>query len=362
MEPIVIARAPGHLVLGCDQSFTYEHNAEQNQSVVVATVNYYAYAIVSSNRVDCLQIILAGQQTLPWRLPDDERAWGERLILPNAIAELFGIHEGLTVFLSTQAPHGVGLGLSSSLTISMIKALAFSCGLDLGPLAVADLACHVRTETLGLSDDSFGQYAVACGGLNHIDVDGKRLRVRPVEVAPEVRSSLEKQLMLFTTQDTPSSPVRAALSGEAEHSVGSASTDRYETSGRVNRHIRFALEEGDLPAFAGLLHQAWLYQAQALGDSGNDLLSRSYEAARACGAMGGQRVKAYNRDTLLLFCPEQHQPSVTDSLTALGLKQWPIALEDDGVQVMEVTPRTRPMSSAPLPEALPFGNLLPYAR
>lgn len=45
---------------------------------------------------------------------------------------------------------GIGLGLAGSLAVSMIKALAFSCGLDLGPREVAELACSVGAEAESL--------------------------------------------------------------------------------------------------------------------------------------------------------------------------------------------------------------------
>ena len=63
------------------------------------------------------------------------------LSLPKAIVCHSNVRDGLTVFLASQLPPGSGLGLSGSVAVSMIKALAFCCGLDLGPNEVAELAC-----------------------------------------------------------------------------------------------------------------------------------------------------------------------------------------------------------------------------
>ncbi|MHB1319186.1 MAG: GHMP family kinase ATP-binding protein, partial [Anaerolineae bacterium] len=130
MEPIVIARAPGHISFGWGSSLPGADASPDERLTISAAINYYAYTIVSPSQDNDVRITVAGSQTLPWYIPEDF-PWGTELALPKAILRLFGTRGGLNIFLSTQAPLGIGLGLSGSLAVSMIKALAFTCGLDL---------------------------------------------------------------------------------------------------------------------------------------------------------------------------------------------------------------------------------------
>ena len=356
MEPIVIARAPGHISFGWGSSLPGADAGPDERLTISAAINYYAYTIVSPCHADDVRITVAGCQTLPWYVPDDF-PWGAELALPKAILRLFGTRGGLSIFLSTQAPLGIGLGLSGSLAVSMIKALAFASGLDLDPQEVADLACYVLAEASGSHRDDARQYAAACGGLTSIDVSHDKVRVDPLRITPDVQQSLEKHLMLFGNLSfwRPSSDaVRDAEVAQVGERFAAVSP---ESVRGAKRRVRAALECGDWETLGELLQRGWIGQRCPVNAGQDDPFSQSLAIAMQSGAFGGQGTRV-DSGLLVLLCPEARQSAVTEALTAHGLQRLPLALEPEGVQVLEAVPRPRLHSIAGLREPALFGSQL----
>ena len=73
----------------------------------------------------------------------------------------------------------------------------------------------------------------------------------------------------------------------------------------------------------------------------NPNLDRCYQVARECGALGGRITGAGGGGLLMLYCPHEQQKTVIEGLGALGVEHWPLLLEDEGVQLMQLMPWTR---------------------
>jgi len=346
MEPIVIARAPGHLSLGWDEPSGMAGVVPGALPAICATINTYAYTIVSPCRTNDVCINVAGCHTLPWYVPQDA-TWGSELALPRAILRLFGTREGLSIFLSTQAPVGIGLGLAGSLAVSMIKALAFSCGLDLSPQEVAELACSVGAEAESLRSSGPCRFAAACGGLSWVEASDDRIKADPIRMTPEARRSLERHLMLFGQPYAPD-PIDRERSG-AEEAPAPVATETLAAIRNETRRARTAIERGDWADLGDSLERGWLERCRLEGVGADDPLSQSLAAAKANGAYGGKGT--VSRGLLLLLCPEQQQAAVTEAMSARGLQRLPLMLETGGVQVMEAVPYTKLLSAAPVWES-----------
>ena len=99
------------------------------------------------------------------------------------------------------------------------------------------------------------------------------------------------------------------------------------------------------------MHGLWMAQHGAVETSEDRIAVECYQVARDNGALGGQLIGPHGRG-LLLLCPEAYQQRVTDSLTAFGLQRRPLALEEQGVQVLEAVPRASEISLPPMTQAL----------
>jgi D-glycero-alpha-D-manno-heptose-7-phosphate kinase len=231
----------------------------------------------------------------------------------------------------------------------MIKALAFCCGLDLGPREIAELACYIELEKMGMPVGKQDQYAAAFGGLNCISFDKSGVVVEPLKVSSETRKGLESGIMLFFSSPSQQSAAILQRQHQANRQRDQATLHRLQTIKQLSQEMRTALEQAELETFGRLLHRSWLEKRALVEGITNPSLDRFYEVARANGAIGGKVTGAGGGGFLMLYCPEERQAAVTEALAELGLRKWPFTLEDEGVRIMQVIPWSRePISTPPV--------------
>jgi D-glycero-alpha-D-manno-heptose-7-phosphate kinase len=341
MEKIVITRAPVRISLGGGGTDLPSYYERYGGLTISATISYYVYTILSPSPVRGIQVIYADHRLAAQDSGYKDLIWYGDLSLPKAITHHFNIRDGLSVFLASQVPPTAGLGVSGSVTVSMIKALAFCCGLDLGPREVAELACYIELEKMGMPVGKQDPYAAAFGGLNRIVLSREGVTVEPLHILPQARDELNQRLMLFYLGVSHQSSSILYRQREANQSGDRAMIGRLKAIKEMSREMSAALEKGDLDAFGRCLHRTWMEKRDLVEGITNPSLDRYYQAARENGALGGTMTGAGGGGFLLLYCPTERQKGVQDALAALGAQRWPFALEDEGVQVMQVVPWSR---------------------
>ena len=238
------------------------------------------------------------------------------------------------MFLASEIPPGTGLGSSSSVAVSVIKAVAVACGLHLSQQDIAELACYIEIGKLGMPIGKQDQYAAAFGGLNFITFSSDAVKVEPLRVAPQARHHLEQCLMLFYT-----GAARNSASILGEQSEASAKKDPGVTSAldavkSMAYEVKDCLERGEVDSLGEFLHQNWLQKKRFASGVTNPVIDECYEVALAAGAMGGKLTGAGGGGFLLLFCQQAHQPAVTVALESRGLKRMDFHLERGGARVL----------------------------
>jgi len=350
MEMLLIARAPVRISFGGGGTDLPSYYEQHGGSVVSTTINYYVYTILTPGCPNGVQIISADYRALCQRPTCEGLIWNGDLRLPKAITYYFNLHDGLTVFLASQVPPGTGLGSSGSVAVSMIKALAFWCGLDLSPAEVAELACYIEIERMGMPVGKQDQYATAFGGLNCITFSSNGVTVEPLRLPPGTREALVRGLMLFFTGTSRQSSTILRRQSQASQKGDQETVRRLDAIKELGLEIRTALERGNLKAFGDLLHRSWMEKRQLTEGITNPFLDQCYQAARENGALGGKVTGAGGGGFLMLYCPVERQEAVTEVLTELGLQRRPFMLEDEGVQVM----RAAPWARMHMPDSIPL--------
>jgi D-glycero-alpha-D-manno-heptose-7-phosphate kinase len=339
MNTVLIARAPVRISFGGGGTDLPAYYEEHGGLVVSTTISYYTYTILTPGWSDGVQIISADYRAICQRPTCEDLIWDGDLTLPKAVTYYFKIRGGLTIFMASQVPPGTGLGSSSSAAVSMIKALAFWCGLDLGPAEVAELACHIEIGKMKMPIGKQDQYAAAFGGLNCIRFSRGGVAVEPLRISPETHAALDRGLMLFFTGTSRESSTILRRQEKASREGDERTMDRLDTIKALGLEIRKALEKGDLAAFGELLHQSWMNKREVTNGITNPFLDQCYQVARENGALGGKVTGAGGGGFMMLYCPQNQQAAVTEALTALGLQRRLFKLEKGGVQVMEASPR-----------------------
>jgi D-glycero-alpha-D-manno-heptose-7-phosphate kinase len=331
---MLLARAPVRISLaggGTDLPAYYEKGGG---CVVSTTIDKYFYTFLNVNQNEDLQITSSDYRTFYRHNGERPPLWEGELGLPKAILHHFGISQGVSMFLASMIPPGTGLGSSSSVAVSVIKAVAVAGGLHLSRQQIAELACSIEIEKLGMPIGKQDQYAATYGGLNFITFARDGVTVEPLDMAPSARRHLEQRLMLFYTGAARNS---ASILGEQQRSSAKDKPDVISALDAVKEmayQVRECLERGETQSLGEFMHRNWVHKKRFASGITNPEIDACYELARKSGAVGGKLTGAGGGGFLMLYCEPEHQESVTSALEGRGLKRMDFHFEHGGAKVL----------------------------
>ena len=353
---IIMSRAPVRISFGGGGTDLPSYYERYGGLVINAAIDYHVYTILSPAKNGPLRIISANHRAMAPRPSAEDLIWDGDLSLPKAITYHFNVRDGVTVFLASQIPPGTGLGSSGSVAVSMIKALAFWCGLDLSPAEVAKLACYIEIEKMDMPVGKQDQYVAAFGGLNCITFTKHGVCVEPLNLSPDTLQSLRSHLMLFFTGTSHTSSAILHHQRQASRQGDPTVVERLHAIKELGLATKDALERGDLQEFGEILHQSWLIKRELSDNVATPFIDKCYATALENGAVGGKISGAGGGGFMLFYCPEKRQTDVTEALENLGLQRQGFNFDTEGVQVMQAIPWQR----TPYPlEELTFSDTRP---
>jgi D-glycero-alpha-D-manno-heptose-7-phosphate kinase len=331
---MLIARAPLRISLAGGGTDLEAYYGKYGGAVVSVTIDKYFYVFLSHSDSQHIQVASSDYQTFYRQRLDESPIWDGDLRLPKVVIDHFGIHTGLSVFLASQVPPGTGLGSSSTVTVALIKAMAVLCGLKLSRHQVAELACEIEIEKLGMPIGKQDQFASSFGGLNYIQFSSEGTTVEPLGLDQEVLERLERRLILFFTGRSRNS---AQILGEQKRSSERNRASVIEAlhtlkAGAIS--LRHELGCGNIEALGESLHRSWIAKRQLARGISDPWIDQWYEAARAAGAAGGKIAGAGGGGFLLLYCEPEHQDRVTETLKDNGLTRMDFRFEGGGAMVI----------------------------
>jgi D-glycero-alpha-D-manno-heptose-7-phosphate kinase len=331
---MLLARAPVRISLaggGTDLPAYYQRSGG---CVVNTTIDKYFYTFLTVNQDEGIQITSSDYRTFYRHDGSGPPLWEGELRLPKAILNHFGISRGVSMFLASEIPPGTGLGSSSAVAVSVIKSVAVACGLRLPPQEIAELACFIEMEKLGMPIGKQDQYAAAFGGLNFMAFTSEGVKVEPLHVDPETRHRLDQHLLLFYTGAARDS---ASILGEQQKASAREEPGVIDALNAVREmvfEVRACLERGETDRIGDLLHQNWEQKKRFSSKITSPTIDAWYELARAKGALGGKITGAGGGGFLMLYCRPEHQLAVTHALEAGGLRRMDFRLEHGGAKVL----------------------------
>lgn len=331
---MLIARAPVRISLaggGTDLAAYYER---YGGLVVSAAVAKYFYAIVEVTGRPGLQISSSDYHAFYRNPPGRMLAFDGDLSLPRAILHRFGIHSGVELFLASEVPPGTGLGSSSTVTCTLIKALSTLLGNPLSKEQVAEEACAIEIDKLGMPIGKQDQYASAFGGINAISFTAQGTTVEPLNISDQTRATLEHNLLLFFTGSSHNSATILAEQTKSSQQDHGQVVESLHGIKRLAEEARAALQAGNADAIGHLLHENWERKKRLATGISNQAIDQAYSRARAEGALGGKIAGAGGGGFLMLYCPLSHQDAVTTALEECGLVRMDFHFDHGGARVL----------------------------
>lgn len=324
---MIIARSPLRISLGGGGTDLPSYYREHTGFVIAAAIDKYVY--VTIHEMFAEGILLKYSRLERVASPDQI----EHPIIREALKLVQPRTNHLEITSLADIPAGTGMGSSGSFTTALLRALHALNKNFLTPRELAEQACFIEIEKLGEPVGKQDQYIAAFGGITCFtfhpagDVD-----VEPLRLSPETLHNLEDNLALFFTGYT-----RSASEILRDQHVRSQQKDpgmieHLHFVKRLGYESKQALEQGDLRAFAELMHVHWEHKKARSPGMSNSRIDDYYELARRNGALGGKLIGAGGGGFLMFYTEDKTR--LRRAMTQAGLREVRFRFDFEGTRLL----------------------------
>jgi len=318
---IIRARAPLRLGLAGGGTDVSPYCDEHGGYVLNATIDRYAYAVITPLTEPVVKFISTDQQeetTQPLSTPlEINGKMRLHQAVYNEIIRTYNSGKTIPLELSTfcDAPAGSGLGSSSTLVVVMIRAFAELLNLPLDDYTIARMAYKIEREDCGLKGGHQDQYSATFGGFNFMEFykEGRTI-VNPLRIKHWIICELEASLLLFYTGISRES---AKIITEQSNNVSTGDQKAIEAMHGVKREallMKECLLRGDFNGIVESMRQGWENKKCSAKTVSNSHIDEIYETAIASGALAGKVSGAGGGGFMMFFTPPDKRMNVIRSL------------------------------------------------
>jgi D-glycero-alpha-D-manno-heptose-7-phosphate kinase len=189
----------------------------------------------------------------------------------------------------SEAPAGSGLGSSSALVVSMIRAFTKYLNISMNEMQLAALAYQIEREDLRMHGGMQDHYAAAFGGINCIEFNGVNAAiVNPLKINDSIIAELEASLLLFFTGISRDSSL---IIDDQIKNITSGQLTSIEAMHSLKADVMLMKENllnGNIAEMGRILDSSW-HKKKCLSDRiSNKLIDEVYDSAIKLGAYGGK--------------------------------------------------------------------------
>lgn len=214
----------------------------------------------------------------------------------------------------TSVPRGVGLGGSSAIVISTLRALGGLHGVTLAPGELASFALEVETEELQIVAGLQDRVAQAYGGLTFMDFEADR---HYETLSPSLLPPLLIAWRPDAGQD--SDEVHSSLRARFDRGEGGVKRAMEELA-QLARAARGALVSGDRERFGDAVDGSFDARRRVLA-----LDERHIEMVDRARALGASANYTGSGGAIVAVCrDDQHREEVAAGLSQIGCKTLPV--------------------------------------
>ncbi len=340
---IIRARAPLRLGLAGGGTDVSPYCDNYGGCVLNVTIDRYAYTTIKEISKGFLRFTAADQNISIYLSEDKRFDLDGKLNLHkavyNEIIESYNNGNSLSLEVITfcDAPPGSGLGSSSTLVVSMIKAYVEYLNLPLDDYEIAKLAFKIERIDCGLNGGRQDQYSATFGGFNFMEFyDNDRAIINPLRIKNWILCELEASLLLCYTGLSRES---AKIIDDQTLNISNGELDSIESFHRIKSEamrMKESLLEGNFDGIVNSMNLGWESKKKSAVSVSNPFIDNIYNAAIKAGARAGKVSGAGGGGFMMFYVQPEHRISVINALqkfdtqisnahfTKIGAQAWKI--------------------------------------
>ena len=244
-----------------------------------------------------------------------------RQIVPNFKGE---------IKIFTNVPEKSGLGGSSTLIVSLIKALIKAINIKMTPEKIAWTAYDIERIKLGIKGGYQDQWAAAfSGGVNYLEFRYKNVFIEPLWLSEPLMKKLEDNLVLFFIEPRKgdSGNVHAKLEARMKQKGKKEDIDMMLKRRENVLTTREALLKGDLKKFSELLNTEQKSKEKLMKDLLTQKTKKIYDEAIANGAIAGKISGAGSGGCAFFIYTKEDKNKFIKKMNEFGCINLPLKLQ-----------------------------------
>ena len=292
---IIRSRSPLRLGLGGGGTDMESFYSKYGGAVLNATIDLYACCTIKPKNNGKIKFIASDlQEYFECDLINYIEPTGELKLhkaVYNHIVKNYNNNQPIDhkVITYCDVPAGSGLGSSSTLVVSIVKAYTELLSLPFGDYDISHIAYEIERTDLGMKGGKQDHYAATFGGFNFMEFykDDKTI-INPLRVRRWIISELEQSLILFNTGTSRES---SNIIAEQSKKVSQNSQNTIDAMLQIKQeavNIKEYLLKGNFEAIAESIQKGWIAKKQAASSITNNYIDNIYEKVMNAGAMAGK--------------------------------------------------------------------------
>ncbi|OBZ14194.1 hypothetical protein A8L34_09545 [Bacillus sp. FJAT-27264] len=302
---MIISRTPLRISFaggGTDIKGFYE---KEGGAVLNTTIDKYIYVVVKRNYINKIHLSASAIEEV------DHTEEIQHDLVREALKKV-GIQTGIDICIMTDVPsQGTGLGSSSSLTVGLLNALHTYQGDNVNAMVLAKEACEIEIDILKSPIGKQDQYAVALGGLRHVQFHpDEEVYTEHIKLSEDQKIEVEDRLMLFYTGiNRSASTILTQQVKRMEQNMTMLQKLKVQSF-----ELKEQLERGNYAYIGNLLAESWKIKKTLTKEISNSLIDIWFEQALEAGAEGGKIAGAGGGGFLLIYAEKKFHQAIRLSL------------------------------------------------
>lgn len=230
------------------------------------------------------------------------------------------------------APIGSGLGSSSTLVVSMIKAWSEYLNLGLDEYTIAETAIYIERVICGFKGGSQDQYSASFGGFNFIEFFDSQTVVHPLKVKNWFQCEIESSMLLHFTGQSRFSGEIIEDQIRSIKSLDNSKIESLKLMGKNAYDMKISLLKNNKKEIIELIKKANIYKNKTSNKIGNELIKQRVNYAFKNGAIAS-KVSGAGGGGFILFVAEPNKIlSLRDKLREFSNQTFFISICNESVQ------------------------------